>query len=187
MLFFMAIPATEDDRTKFEQLYLTYRHVMFYVANGVLRDEALAEDAVQQAFMRIIEHMEKISSVDCPQTKSFMVIIVKNIAINLYNSRKRKQVISLDELEGWMADSAETPSGAFEARDDYERLAALIALLPEGYRSALLLRYDHGYSTAEIASMLGLSEENVKKRLQRAKKKLSEALARRGMADLVGS
>ena len=40
----------------------------------------------------------------------------------------------------------------------------------------LLLKYDNGYSTAEIASMLGLTEENVKKRLQRARKKLQEIL-----------
>ena len=45
----------------------------------------------------------------------------------------------------------------------------------------LLLKYDNGYSTSEIASMLGLTEENVKKRLQRARKKLQEILKREGV------
>ena len=52
----------------------------------------------------------------------------------------------------------------------------LIDRLPEGYRSVLMLKYDNGFSTGEIASMLNLSEENVKKRLQRAKKKLEQEL-----------
>ncbi len=56
-----------------------------------------------------------------------------------------------------------------------------MARLPDGYRSVLLLKYDNGYSTAEIASMLGLTEENVKKRLQRARKKLQEILEREGV------
>lgn len=56
-----------------------------------------------------------------------------------------------------------------------------MARLPDGYRSVLLLKYDNGYSTAEIASILGLTEENVKKRLQRARKKLQEILEREGV------
>lgn len=55
-------------------------------------------------------------------------------------------------------------------------LMDLIDRLPEGYRSVLMLKYDNGFSTGEIASMLNLSEENVKKRLQRAKKKLEQEL-----------
>jgi RNA polymerase sigma-70 factor (ECF subfamily) len=52
----------------------------------------------------------------------------------------------------------------------------LIASLPESYRGVLMLKYDNGYSTKEIAQMLGLSEENVKKRIQRARKKLEQVM-----------
>ena len=63
-----------------------------------------------------------------------------------------------------------------ESREGYMHLMDLIDRLPEGYRSVLMLKYDNGFSTGEIASMLNLSEENVKKRLQRAKKKLEQEL-----------
>ena len=76
------------EENKFEQLYLAYRQVMFYAANSILKDPAMAEDAVHQAFIRILNHMGKIGEVHCPQTRSFVVIIVRNVAINLYNSRK---------------------------------------------------------------------------------------------------
>ena len=57
----------------------------------------------------------------------------------------------------------------------------LIGQMPESYRSVLLLKYDNGYSTAEIASMLNLTEENVKKRIQRARKKLEQILDTEGV------
>ena len=113
---------------------------------------------------------------DCPKTKSFVVIIVKNIAINLYNSRKRRAVLSLDEMEGWTGGAAPSPQQSVEDQEGALALAALLERMPEGYRSVLLLKYDNGYSTGEIADMLGLTEENVKKRIQRARKKLEELL-----------
>ncbi|HIX65953.1 MAG TPA: RNA polymerase sigma factor [Candidatus Anaerotruncus excrementipullorum] len=169
-------PEKDRDQSKFEQLYLTYRQLMYHVAYGVLRDPQLSEDAVHQAFMRILNHLGKISEVDCPKTKSFVVIIVKNIAINLYNSRKRRAVLSLDEMEGWTGGAAPSPQQSVEDQEGALALAALLERMPEGYRSVLLLKYDNGYSTGEIADMLGLTEENVKKRIQRARKKLEELL-----------
>lgn len=177
MLIFCAMPQDDDERERFEQLYTTYRQVMYYTANSILHDVQLSEDAVQQAFMRVLNHMKNISSIECPQTKSFMVIIVKNIAINLYNSRKKKAVLSFDELEDWTADAAGSPADEVETQESYLHLASLIRSLPENYRTVLLLKYDNGYSTSEIASLTGLSEENVKKRLQRAKKKLEQVLS----------
>ena len=182
MLIYLAAIETEEDKHKFEQLYLTYRQVMFYVANGILKDTQLAEDAVHQAFIRVMNHLDHIFDIECPQTKSFMVIIVRNISINLYNSRKRKAVLSFDELANWTGDETEAPLNAVESREGYLHLVDLLGRLPDHYRDVLLLKYDNGYSTAEIAALLELSEENVKKRLQRAKKKLEEILEKEGVS-----
>ena len=50
----------DDEKSKFESLYLTYRKLMFHVANGILNDEGLAEDAVHQAFLKILENFDKV-------------------------------------------------------------------------------------------------------------------------------
>ncbi len=176
MLVYLAALECESDKTKFERIYLAYRQIMFRTANSILKDAQLSEDAVHQAFLRIINHMQNIEDAECPRTKSFVVIIVKNIALNLYNSRKKNRTVSFDELEDWMPQADGSPEDEAEDNESYRRLVSLIVRLPEGYRSVLLLKYDNGYSTSEIASMLGLSEENVKKRLQRARKKLEEKL-----------
>lgn len=165
-------PLTEAD--KLEALYITYRQIMFYVSYSILHDIPTAEDAVQQAFLRVMDHLEKISDTDCPQTKNFMVIIVKNIALNLYNARRKKGTVSFDEVEGWLLAS---PRDEIRDYEDAQQLEDLMSRLPESYRDALMLRYDNGYSAAEIAALLQISEENVKKRLQRARARLSDLIS----------
>ena len=67
-----------------EELYLQYRSPMFRVAMAILRDEGLAEDAVQQAFLKIFQNFENIQREDCNKIRSFIVILVRNTAIDLY-------------------------------------------------------------------------------------------------------
>lgn len=50
MLIYLAMIELEEDRHKFEKLYITYKQTMFYVANRILRDKYLSEDVVHQAF-----------------------------------------------------------------------------------------------------------------------------------------
>ena len=177
LCFFLSAIGDENDRSKFEQVYNTYRQLMFYVANGILRDEYLAEDAVHHAFVKILEHLDAVGAVDCPQTKSYVVIIVRNTCFNMLKARKRRDALSLDELEE-AAPAADDYCLEQEAEqaDGYQRLVAEIRRLPQHYAAVLLLKYDNGYSTEEIARMLDLSAENVKKLLQRARKKLEQRL-----------
>ena len=76
----------KDERSeKIEQLYSLYRNVMFYTAERILRDHHLAEDAVQKAFLKVLDNLHKISEIDCNKTRAFLVIIVRNVAITMYN------------------------------------------------------------------------------------------------------
>lgn len=174
MALFAKKPKEMTDADKLEALYENYRQLMFYVAFSILHDIPSSEDAVQQAFVRVMSHLEKISEVMCPQTKNFLVIIVKNIALNLYNSRRKKSTVSFDEVEGWLLAS---PRDEIRQWEDQQQLEELMERLPESYRDALMLRYDNGYSSAEIAALLQISEENAKKRLQRARSRLAELIA----------
>ena len=61
-----------------------------------------------------------------------------------------------------------------EQIEDGELLSKAIASLPGKYREVLLMKYARGYSMDEIAEILSMSKENVKKTIQRARKKLSD-------------
>ena len=151
MLIYLAILELEEDKIKFEKVYEKYRQIMFYVANKILKDDHLSEDAVHNAFLRIIKNIDKIDEVDSPRTKAFIVIIVERIAIDFYRKRKREKVSE-------------------------SNLAIALAKLNESYFQVLSLKFQYGFSNKEIANALNLGEENVYKRIQRARKKLKEIL-----------
>ena len=59
MSFHLSIIDTEEDKTKFEVIYEKYHKLMFYVANQILKDNYLAEDAVHDSFVKFIENLDK--------------------------------------------------------------------------------------------------------------------------------
>ena len=65
---------TEEEQTRFRQLYEKYRNLMFYVAKGILKDDYLTEDAVHEAFIRIAKNFSKIGEISCPQIVISQVI-----------------------------------------------------------------------------------------------------------------
>lgn len=172
LFIYLAMIDNPDDKSKFEQIYNNYRQTMFYVANNILKDEHLAEDAVHQAFIKIIENLDKIDEIKCPKTKGFIVIIVERSAIDIYRKRKRQYAIPFDEVVFLGAEMAtRTDSSSKDLGNS--TIAAAINLLPVNYSSVIKLKYSHGYTDKEIAKILSISEENVRKRITRGKKRLA--------------
>lgn len=170
MLIYLQMMEGEEERTLFEQVYLRYRGLMFCVANRILRNDRDAEDAVQEAFVSLAENISKISEAECPKTRAYVVTIAENKAIDQYR-RKRHLAEGLDERA----------VGIPAPQDGDGSLAAAIARLPARYRAVILLRYDGGYTGAETAKMLGLSQSAVQKLEQRAKARLKKMLEEEGV------
>ena len=63
MIVYLQMLETEEDRAAFEQLYLTYRSLMYRIAYGILRNQQDAEDAVHQAFLSMIGGFKKIKAI----------------------------------------------------------------------------------------------------------------------------
>ena len=74
-LSMMEIP---EEQSLFEQLYYTYRKQMFFVANGILHDEILAEDALQEAFMGIAKQITLFRDIPDSKTKAYVLTAAKN-------------------------------------------------------------------------------------------------------------
>ena len=162
MLIYLQMIESPRERSKFEIIYHRYGRLMYSVAYSILGNTQDAEDAVHHAFVKIAENILKISDPECPKTRSYVVTIVENTAINLYRKKRRHPTLP---LEDW-ADGL-----TVEYRGGNE-LARCMAALPARYRQVLLLKYHHGYTAKEIAKMLGLTPANVASLLQRAKARL---------------
>ncbi len=180
LLFYLSALDTQEERKKFEEIYKKYGKLMKYVAYNILRDDSLAEDAVHNAFLKLIKYIDRIDEVNCHKTKSFVVIITESVSKDMYVKRKREATLSIDDNEQEMV--VEPPD--YDSLDTHI-IADAIGKLPEIYRDALVLKYVHQYKDAEIGDLLGISPTAVRKRLQRAKEKLALILGEEGEVNVL--
>lgn len=170
MMIYLQMIDSPEDRSKFEQIYMEYRSMMFHMANRILTNEQDAEDAVHEAFLKIAENIEKIGQPKCPKTLGYIVTIVENKSIDLYRK------------------ATATKSSSWTMRCKVFRLFMKektpwqpgILKLPARYREVILLRYHQGYSVKEVAAMLGISHAAASKLDQRAKNRLKELYEKEG-------
>lgn len=167
-----------DHRDFVIDLYNEYKERMYYYAYSILHDEYLAEDAVNQAFVGIVQNVERIYALDVSKIKPYVVISVRNACFNILKKRKRQQgELLTDKIDdGIFDDMADTVLDACLA----DELAAAIGELPQNYLRVILLRYFFGYSYKEIASYMNVSDKQVSVMLCRAKAMLKKIIAAGG-------
>ena len=172
IMLYLNMLDTQADKSKFEKLYYRYRNLMFYVANGILKDESRAEDAVQEAFLRIAKNFIKVGEADDTATKNFYLVIVKNVALSM--GKKESLENASDEIfEKY--EKVVVSDLTFE-ECSYNALLSEIQALPEIYKEALYLQCVYEYKVEDIAGFLDLSVSATKKRLQRGRQILKEKL-----------
>ena len=156
----------------------TYSALLFRVAHSVLRSRAEAEDVVQDAFVRVMEH-----PLSLPAVRDMRVWLIR-IAWNLAIDRRRR--IRPEQMDETFAESLVARTvPADEALDDAQRMKAVLReleRLPKGERHVLLLSALEELSTAEMAEVMGRSESAVRALLFRARARLRERLDRGGWA-----
>lgn len=162
----------ETDRALLQQIYDQYEPRMYRVALQVLKSSALAEDAVHDAFLKLIKHFSEIRKISCKELEPFVVIIVKRTALDLLKQEKR--LTSLED--GWDPRAGSGP----ETETAYHRLVELIRSMPDTYREVLELRCVLEWSNKDIARRLSLSENAVAVRLMRGKALLQNKLEQEG-------
>lgn len=172
---FLTLIDNEQDKVRFVELYEKYKNLMFYVAKEILKDEHLAEDAVQEAFLRVAKNFHKICDVLSPQTRNFVVIITRNISIDML--KKKDTIIDIDTYIE--SESTEISDEVFESVSS-KLLTDMILKLSQNHRDILYLHHLYGYSFNEISTLLSISVETAKKRTQRARGMLKEMLKKEG-------
>lgn len=165
----------EKDRDKVAEIYKGYSKTMLYAANYILKEIHLAEDAVSEAFIKIIDNLEKIDQVDSYRTRAFIMIIVRNTAIDMFRKQKKNQTVSLNECN-YDLGYEESAFDQFSVREACEKIGKGIAKLSKNYSDILYLKIEMDCSYEEMGKILGISRENAKMRLYRARKALKEEL-----------
>ena len=139
MFLYLAMIDSDADKSKFEILYSEYKNLMYYTANRILRNSSDAEDVVHQAFLKVIEILDTISSPRCHKTRALLVTITEHKAIDLYREKQRRNVLPLAEEYIGAAPAAEIEASR-RARHSGGRYRCTAAALPLGTASAVRLR-----------------------------------------------
>jgi RNA polymerase sigma-70 factor, ECF subfamily len=153
-----------------------YSTLLFRVAYSVLRDGAEAEDVVQDAMVRILQHRSSLPAVR--DMRVWLVRIVWNLALD---RKRRNRPQQLDELFANSLISASIPADvAFEEGQRLNAVLREMERLPKGERHVLLLSAVEELSTLEIAGILKRSESGVRALLSRARSRLRARLEKAG-------
>ena len=129
-----------------------------------------AEDVMQETFLRLLRSRPVFR--DDEHAKAWLLRVAANCAGDLFRTPWRRRTLPLEEAES-LVQPAPEPDGTLE----------MVLSLPPRYRAPVHLYYYEGYSVAEIAAILGKSQEAVRTRLHRARAMLREKL--QGGEDLV--
>lgn len=168
--FYLTLVDTPEEKNKFEKLYYKYRNLMYYCAREILQDERLAEDAVQEAFLRLTKYVKKINDIECHKTKHLVVIIVECAAKDIYRKEMRNRDLSWEELE---------QTYHFPEQEKMRELTPVeeaILSLPLTYRQIFIMKYVGGYSNKEIGEILNVRQSTLRQRILRGKKILEQIL-----------
>lgn len=171
LTFYLSLIDEEEQKEKFTVLYEMYAGLMLGIAFKYLGDRQLAEDAVHNAFISIAKNMDKVGDAESKKTRSLLLTVTRTAAIKLYNKNSREIPDGEIKTRGNTGFSPSAESEYFEYADSNE-LKEAVKNLPDAYREPLLLRVVYGYSYKHIAKLLGISEPNCRKRVERAKKYL---------------
>lgn len=174
MLSLFMIIEDENIHNKLEELYLLYYKEMFYVAYSILKDYHEAEDVVQNTIIKLLSRLEKIETVRCNKTRDFLVIIVRNLSINIYKLRKQRKSIPIDDLIESLPKNDISPELHILRLEQAKNVAKLLAKLDDAYADILALKYSYEYSNSEIAELINTTEGNVRVKLHRARQALKK-------------
>ena len=167
-----------DSASRFEAEVLPCLDAAYSLARWLVRDEHVAEDVVQDAYLRAFRYFGSFRGGDA---KPWVLGIVRNVCYSWFVQQKRAseyecvlEDADAPALDG--EDRAETPETLLMQKIERAQVTAAISNLPVAFREVLVLREIEELSYEEIAGMLDIPKGTVMSRLSRARRLLYDAL-----------
>lgn len=168
--------ASQGDQQAYGRIVHSCQNTVTSIALAIVRDVPASEDIAQEAFMSAWQQLKKLNN-----TASFLPWlrqITRNLARDYLRGQKYRSNPAGD-IEAMMlsvTDPAPGPSEFLAELEDAKIAAAVIDALPEESREVFLLYYREGQNTHQVASLLGMQDAAVRKRLSRARQSIREEL-----------
>lgn len=162
--------AKRSEKKFLEKLYEDNKQIMYKTAFSVLQNPEQAEDAVQDAFLRVIKNLSKFRTYSRNENAAYLVIIVRGIASNMLAANKRTADLEND------LPAADNIEETAEADIAYEQIVRNIEKLSPALKNIATMLWVENLSEHEIAGLLDMNINTVRSSASRARKQLKQMI-----------
>lgn len=180
MIIYLSMLQTASDRDVFQKLYEENRQLLYNIANSIVHNEADAEDALHNCFLRLVEKFADYRNQPYENLVKLSCTIVRHSAIDIVRKYEKRGCFSDDANEGEDAIEDIAPDILEQLIQQEKKNLVMKALseLAEEERYFMNLQYIHGLKPKEIGALLGMTSAAVRKKTLRCRKKLAQILER---------
>lgn len=178
-MFFSA--GNKRQKSELEKLFDTYQEMMFRLAMGTLHNKADAEDVVQDAFLWIIDHEERVFRIPENERTMYFSGMIRKMCLALLRKRKNHPTSAIDEVEEFEIKAEISVEEEALSKIGTDDIKAALGDLSDSDYDILYLYLFKEKSPTEISEICGISQKSIYVRLHRAKKRFIEILKKRGV------
>ena len=162
---------------RFEAMVLPHLSAAYRLARYLTRNDADADDVVQEACLRALKYFGGFRGEGASQSRAWLLAIVRNMAHTWrHRHRADASATEFDETVHSEATTCEHPEALLSRTDAREALAHALDHLPPDFREVIVLREIEGLSYKEISEVVDVPVGTIMSRLSRARKRLQDAL-----------
>lgn len=163
---FLSMIDDDNDRLDFINLYETYHKMVFYVSEHILHSHALAEEAAQEVWVKVLERLTFILKMPAEKKKPYLIVMARNISLNIL--KREKRYVSFEEKT--------EPVYPADWKEGYQHLVDIIMNLPEDYSRILELKLILEWSNRDISHFLGMNVSTVATKIFRGRRMILKQL-----------
>lgn len=169
LVFYLAAIDSDENKNKFEYIYRKYYRFMLRTASSIIRDSSLAEDAVHETFVQLLNEIDSLRIENEKSLQSYLYILTRERTIDFLRKwERRRGVLSDYEKLSENLDNFKDPEEIALTNLQLNKAVNILSDMPSIYRRTLVLRVK-GYSIREIAQITNSNAANVKTRIHRAR------------------
>lgn len=169
--FYLSMLEDANDQLTFTEIYNNYRNLMAYIIKDILNDHSVVEDVLHQSFIKIIENFSTVKELSSIKQKSYITRTTKSCTFDFLKTAGRYIPVPDEDLRERLLSNVSVDDEVIN-KISLEELVALIEKLPEIYADVLVPSYVLDLSDKQIAKMLNISLDAVRKRKERGKREL---------------
>lgn len=174
MIFFLLAITCEEDLALVDELFKEYNKELYNISMKVTHNKYQAEEALQEAFIRVIDNLQKIQKIPRPEMIRFCVVVVKNISVDIL--RKKTKTTYFEDLDYFPDEEVCDIEDDFIKKEDKGALMEALDTLSSDDRKLIRLRWGEEMSYKQMGEILGITDGLANKRTQRAMSKLRDAM-----------